>query len=79
MSGIEVSPSIRHLNTLLFIIQDKPEGAEKQWKCFKLLMFNHFVIQVSNCICVNLAFSCPDLHLDMANLLYAYCTERTGA
>ncbi|XP_076455742.1 methylsterol monooxygenase 1-like [Babylonia areolata] len=27
------------------IQQDKPETKEKQWKCFKLLMFNHFCIQ----------------------------------
>ena len=27
--------------------QDKKETFENQWKCFKLLMFNHFVIQVS--------------------------------
>lgn len=27
------------------IQQDKPETFEKQWKCFKLLMFSHFVVQ----------------------------------
>lgn len=28
------------------IQQDKPESFESQWKCFKLLMFNHFCIQL---------------------------------
>lgn len=28
-----------------FKIQNRPEGADKQWKCFKLIMFNHFCIQ----------------------------------
>ncbi|KAK2166935.1 hypothetical protein LSH36_33g03043 [Paralvinella palmiformis] len=28
------------------IQQDKPETFEKQWRCFKLLMFNHFCIQL---------------------------------
>ncbi|KAK7485823.1 hypothetical protein BaRGS_00022923 [Batillaria attramentaria] len=27
------------------IQRDRPEGVDKQWKCFKLLMFNHFCIQ----------------------------------
>ncbi len=26
--------------------QDKPETWEKQWKCFKMLLFNHFCIQL---------------------------------
>lgn len=26
--------------------QDKPETWEKQWKCFKTLLFNHFFIQL---------------------------------
>lgn len=28
------------------IQQDKPETVDKQWKCFKLLLFNHFCIQL---------------------------------
>uniref|UniRef100_A0A8B9HUC6 Methylsterol monooxygenase 1 n=1 Tax=Astyanax mexicanus TaxID=7994 RepID=A0A8B9HUC6_ASTMX len=28
------------------IQQDKPETWEKQWKCFKMLLFNHFCIQL---------------------------------
>lgn len=28
------------------IQQDKPETLEKQWKCFKVLLFNHFCIQL---------------------------------
>ncbi|XP_064418105.1 methylsterol monooxygenase 1 [Latimeria chalumnae] len=28
------------------IQQDKPETWEKQWKCFKVLLFNHFCIQL---------------------------------
>ncbi|NXU93708.1 MSMO1 monooxygenase, partial [Xiphorhynchus elegans] len=28
------------------IQQDKPETWEKQWKCFKTLLFNHFFIQL---------------------------------
>lgn len=27
-------------------LQDKPETWEKQWKCFKMLLFNHFCIQL---------------------------------
>ncbi|XP_010789712.1 methylsterol monooxygenase 1 [Notothenia coriiceps] len=28
------------------IQQDKPETWEKQWRCFKMLLFNHFCIQL---------------------------------
>lgn len=27
-------------------VQDKPETWEKQWKCFRMLLFNHFFIQL---------------------------------
>lgn len=27
-------------------VQDKPETWEKQWRCFKMLLFNHFCIQL---------------------------------
>lgn len=30
----------------LLCLQDKPETWEKQWKCFKMLLFNHFCIQL---------------------------------
>lgn len=29
-----------------FFFQDKPETWEKQWRCFKMLLFNHFCIQL---------------------------------
>ncbi|EDV27820.1 Methylsterol monooxygenase 1 [Trichoplax sp. H2] len=38
------------------IQKDKPETFDKQWKCFKLLMFNHFLIQLP-LICGTYAFT----------------------
>lgn len=31
---------------MFLCLQDKPETWEKQWKCFKMLLFNHFCIQL---------------------------------
>lgn len=32
--------------TVPLCAQDKPETWEKQWRCFKMLLFNHFFIQL---------------------------------
>lgn len=31
---------------LCVCLQDRPETWEKQWRCFKMLLFNHFCIQL---------------------------------
>jgi len=34
-------------NIICYLLQDKKETAALQWQCFKLILFNHFFIQVS--------------------------------
>lgn len=49
MDGLRILliPGKRHKSLwIFFFFQDKPETWEKQWRCFKMLLFNHFCIQL---------------------------------